>query len=196
MKLLKRLSLLALSLIFAGCAGYQLGSTLPEGVETVAVKVVNETDEPSIEVEVMKAIRAEIQFDGSLQLANFEENADAVILVTLTHHHLSALAFDSDRGELAREYRQTINASFVLYKAGGDLENMDDIILQSPSLRGDSEFPYASDLTTAKLGALRETSRDLARQVVSRVTSYWDFPYTPPPPKPGDDEAVPETPQS
>lgn len=184
MKLLKLLPRLALASVFAGCAGYQLGSTLPEGVETVFVQVVNETDEPSIEVEVMKAIRAEIQFDGSLQLANAGNDADAVMLVTLGNHHLSALAFDSDRGELAREYRQTISASFVLYKTGGNVENLDDIILQSPSLRGDSEFPYVADLTTAKLGALPETAKDLARQVVSVVTSYWDFPYTPPEPKP------------
>jgi hypothetical protein len=165
------LPLLALSLTLTGCTGYQLGTTLPEGVESVFIKIENETDEPSIEVEVMKAMRSEIQMDGSLQLAD-EADADATVLLSLNHFNLDALAFDDDRGELAREYRMVITASFLFYK-GDDADEMDNVILQSPSLRGEEEFPYAADLTTAKLGALPATADDLARQVVSLMTSAW-----------------------
>ncbi len=165
------LPLFALSLILTGCTGYQLGSTLPEGVESVFIKIENKTDEPSIEVEVMKAIRSEIQMDGSLSLAD-EAGADATLLVSLNNFYLNALAFDSSRGELAREYRMVINASFVLYK-GTDAEDKDNLIIQSPSLQGREEFPYAADLTTAKLGVLPDTADDLARQIVSMITSAW-----------------------
>ncbi len=162
---------IALSLILTGCTGYQLGSTLPEGVESVFIKIENKTDEPSIEVEVMKSIRSEIQFDGSLQLAD-QGRADATLLVTLNNFYLNALAFDSDRGELAREYEMVINASFILYK-GDDPKDEDQLVLQSPSLRADEDFPYAADLTTAKLGALPGTADDLALQIVSMITSAW-----------------------
>jgi hypothetical protein len=165
------LPFLALSLILTGCTGYQLGSTLPEGVESVFIKVENKTDEPSIEVAVMKAIRSEIQMDGSLRLADAAD-ADATLLVSLNNFYLRAVAYDADRGDLAKEYQMVITASFILYK-GDDAEDRDNLIIQSPSLRGDEDFSYASDLTTAKLGVLPDTADDLARQIVSMITSAW-----------------------
>lgn len=167
MKFSKTLPLLALSLIVAGCAGYQVGSTLPENVTSVSLSVINLTDEPSIEVEVMKALRAELQMDGRLEIAS-PGDADAVLKVTLNSFNLRALAFDKDRGSLAREYRMVVRASSLLYNTESG-----EVILENPSLLGESEFPYAVDLTTAKLGALPGASRDLARKVVSIITTAW-----------------------
>ena len=181
MKFVKCFMFLAFPLVFVGCTGYQLGSTLPEGVESVCIQIVNDTDEPSIEVEVMKSIRSEILMDGSLRLAS-EATADAILHIKLNHFSLVALAFDRARGELAEEYRMLIYASFILYDAAedenanadeGDEEEEIVVILQSPSLRGEAEFPYASDLTTAKLGSLPIAADDLARQIISMVTSAW-----------------------
>ena len=154
-------------MVFAGCAGYQVGSTLPDNVNSVSLRVINDTEEPSIEVEVMKALRAELQMDGRLKIRSKEE-ADAVLTVTLNSFNLNALAFDRRRGSLAREYRMVLNASSVLRHA-----ETDEVILENPSLLGESEFPYAVDLTSAKLGALPGASRDLARKVVSIITTAW-----------------------
>ncbi|MBC8207345.1 MAG: hypothetical protein ISR85_04410 [Kiritimatiellales bacterium] len=167
MKFIKHLPLLSLFLILTGCAGYQVGSTLPENVQSVSLSIVNQTDEPSIEVAVMKALRAEVQMDGRLQLASPGE-ADAVLKVTLNGFNLDALAFDRRHGTLAREYRMVIRASSVLYYTDSS-----EVVLESPELLGESEFPYAADLTTAKLGTLPEASADLARKVVSLVTTAW-----------------------
>ena len=167
MKFIKHLPLLSLFLILTGCAGYQVGSTLPENVQSVSLSVINQTDEPSIEVAVMKALRAEVQMDGSLQLASPGE-ADAVLKVTLNGFKLNALAFDRRRGSLAREYRMVIRASSVLY-----FTDSGEVVLENPELLGESEFPYAADLTTAKLGTLPDASADLARKVVSLVTTAW-----------------------
>lgn len=167
MKFTKYLLLSALSLVFAGCAGYQVGSTLPDNVNSVSLRVINNTDEPSIEVEVMKALRAELQMDGRLKIRS-KEDADTVLTVTLNSFNLNALAFDRRRGSLAREYRMVLNASSVLRYA-----ETDEVILENPSLLGEFEFPYAVDLTTAKLGALPGASRDLARKVVSLITTAW-----------------------
>jgi outer membrane lipopolysaccharide assembly protein LptE/RlpB len=167
MKLLQILLIPVLSIVLSGCAGYQLGSTLPKDVKSVSLSVINQTDEPSIEVAVMKALRAELQMDGRLAIRSRDE-ADAVLKITLNSFNLDALAYDRDRGSLAREYRMVMRASSVLYRA-----ETGEVILENPELLGESEFPYAADLTTAKFGALPEASADLARKVVSIITTAW-----------------------
>jgi hypothetical protein len=167
MKRLNIFLLPVLALLFAGCAGYQVGSTLPESVQSVSLSVVNRTDEPSLEVAVMKALRAEVQMDGRLRLA-LPGQGDAVLKVTLNSYNLRALAFDRRRGSLAEEYRMVLTASSVLTSADSG-----EVIFENPELLGESEFPYAADLTTAKFGALPGAATDLARKVVSLVTTAW-----------------------
>ena len=163
----KLLSLLALSLLFVGCTGYQLGSNLPESIQTVSLTVENKTLEPSIEVETMKSLRAEVQNDGRLALRS-ESDADAVLKVTLTDYKLSALAYDREHGTLAREYRVTLVASAVLYDA-----QTGDVLREIPSVAGDTEFQYESDLTSGKRAALSAAADDLARKVVSMTIAAW-----------------------
>jgi outer membrane lipopolysaccharide assembly protein LptE/RlpB len=167
MKFAKLLLFPALVLMLSGCAGYRVGSPLPASVQTVSLTIVNKTDEPSIEVQVMKALRAELQMDGRLEVRS-QNDADAVLSVTLTKYELSPLAYDQKRGTLASEYRVVLTGTAVLYDAGTG-----DVILETPVVLGESEFPYASDLTTAKLGALPGAADDLARKVVSATVTAW-----------------------
>lgn len=153
--------------VLAGCAGYQVGSTLPEDIQSVSLSVINKTDEPQIEVEVMKALRAEIQMDGRLQLRS-ENEADVVLQITLNRYELDALAFDTRRGSFAREYRTILHASSLLTRS-----ETGDVILENPILLGESEFPYDADLTSAKKVTLPSAAADLARKAVSRVTTAW-----------------------
>ena len=167
MKISTILLLPLLGLVLAGCTGYRVGSTLPENVQSVSLRVINRTDEPSIEVALMKALRAELQMDGRLWIVSPGEE-DAVLSVTLHRYNLDALAFERRRGSLAREYRMVLTASSVLSNA-----ETGEVILENPELFGEAEFPYASDLTTAKLGVLPAAAADLARKVVSLVTTAW-----------------------
>ncbi|MBI9021044.1 MAG: LptE family protein [Verrucomicrobia bacterium] len=167
MKFVKLLPFFALSLIFAGCTGYQMGSNLPESVQTVSLSIVNGTEEPSIEVQTMKALRAEVQMDGRLSLRS-ESEADAVLKVTLTGYNLHALAYDREHNTLASEYRVVLTASAVLYDAATG-----DVLREIPSVAGESEFPYAADLTTGKSAALPSAADDLARKVVSMTIAAW-----------------------
>lgn len=167
MKILNGLLFSSLCLVLAGCAGYRVGSTLPEKVQTVSLHVMNQTDEPSIEVAVMKALRAEVQMDGRLRVVSPGEE-DVLLTVTLNHYDLNAIAFDRRRGSLAREYRMVINASSVLSDAQSG-----EVLVENPELLGESEFEYASDLTSVKLAATPGTAKDLARKVVSLVTTAW-----------------------
>ena len=61
-----------------------------------------------------------------------------------------------------------LDASSVLYRPESD-----EVILESPELLGEAEFPYTADLTSAKQSALPEAAADLARKVVSLVTTAW-----------------------
>jgi hypothetical protein len=166
MKILKVSLLLSLFSLIAGCTGYQMGSNLPDSVQAVFVHVENKTDEPSIEVEAMKALREEIQRDGRLVLRS-EREADAVLNVTLTHYHLTPLAYDNTHGTLAREYRVSLSATAVLTDLHGK------VLREVPGAQGDAEFPYAADLTAGKRGALPGAADDLARKVVSMTIAAW-----------------------
>jgi outer membrane lipopolysaccharide assembly protein LptE/RlpB len=167
MKSAKFLLLPVFALILSGCAGYRVGSTLDKSIKTVSLTIVNKTDEPSIEVAVMKALRAELQMDGRLEVRSQNE-ADVVLSVTLTKFDLEALAYVRHQDSLAAEYRLTVTASAVLSDA-----ETGKVILENPAVRGESEFPYAADLTTTKRRGLPEAAGDLARKVVSTVVTAW-----------------------
>lgn len=154
-------------MLFSGCAGYRVGSTLDPSIQTVALSVVNKTDEPSIEVAVMKALHAELQMDGRLEVCSQEE-ADVVLLVTLTRFSLQPLSYNRRKGSLAEEYRSTIVASAVLKNSETGL-----VLQENPQVSGYGDFPYNSDLTSAKRGALPETAADLARKIVSTTVTAW-----------------------
>jgi hypothetical protein len=163
----KPLMLLLLCAVLAGCSGYQTGSTLPNDVQTVSLNVVNATEEPSVEVSVMRSLRAEVQMDGRLDLASASD-ADVLLKVTLNRFSLNPVAYDERKGSLAREYRIVLTGSMVLVR-----RETGEVLAESPLLLGESEFEYAADLTTAKLGSLPGAADDLARKVVSRVTTAW-----------------------
>ena len=167
MKSVKFLLFSFLTLILFGCAGYRVGSTLPKAVQTVSLSIINKTEEPSIEVAVQKALRAEFQMDGRLEVRS-PEVADTVLTVTLNKFDLEAIAFNRTKGSLADEYRMTLTASAVLR----DAEN-NEVILENPEIRGEVEFPYVADLTSAKRGALPKAANDLARKVVSTTVTGW-----------------------
>jgi hypothetical protein len=167
MKLLRMLPLLLCVSIFSGCAGWQVGSPLPESIQSVSVVVVNKTDEPSIEVQINKSLRAELQMDGRLDIRT-EEESDTVLKVTLTHYRLQPIAFDNRRGTLASEYRLTLSGRAVFCCA-----ETGNVLQEVPILIGEAEVPYTGDLTSAKLSGLPKAADDLARKVVSQTVTVW-----------------------
>ena len=167
MKFKKCLLVPFLALILSSCAGYRVGSTLDPAVQTVSLTVVNKTDEPSIEVAVKKALLAELQMDGRLEVVS-PGNADVELTVTLRSFNLSALGYNRKYDKLVEEYRMTLTASAVLVKT-----ETEEVLLEAPRLQGDGDFPFKSDLTTTKRGVLPVAAADLARKVVSTTVTAW-----------------------
>ena len=149
------------TLLLAGCMGYQLGGTRPEGIETVYMApVVNQTTESAIELQVTKALRQRIQFDGRLKLRNSVDNADAVIEVTLTDYRLTAIAFRDDLKTTAEQYRLRITGFATLKDAETGKT------LSESKTYGEARFFFESDLTTSKRDALPTAAKELAKFMV------------------------------
>jgi len=157
----------ACSMILAGCAGYQLGTTLPPDIKSVHVpRFVNRTGEPLVENETTAATLQEIQRDGSLTIAD-AGRADTVLEVTLTRYRLEPLRYERDNVRTTREYRLRLTATLVFKRRGSNAT------LLERTVQGEATFLPQGDLTSAKRNALPEAARDLAHDIVESVVEYW-----------------------
>ncbi len=155
-------------LLLAGCMGYQLGGTRPEGIETVHMAaVVNTTTEPAIELQVTKALLQRIQFDGRLKLRNSAEEADAIIEVKLTDYKLTAIAFRDDLKTTPEQYRLRITGIATLVD-----RNTGETLSESKTY-GEARFFFESDLTTSKRNALPRAAEEIAKFMVDDLIERW-----------------------
>ncbi len=170
---MKRLTIFALFGILihigigSGCLGYQLGSSLPPGLDVVHVPVFsNGTDEPSLEVVTTQATIAEFQRDGTLSVGE-ESRADVTLRVRLTGFSLDPLRFERDATTTAEEYRMTIQADIQLVeRSTGD-------VLVNRRVNGEHDFLLTGDLTSAKRANLRAAADDLAARIVRASIEFW-----------------------
>jgi hypothetical protein len=152
----------------AGCAGYRLGSMLPESIQTVHVPtVVNETDEPLLEAEVTRAITSAIRFDGTLR-ATGEEVSDTVLEVRLQSYRILPVTFSAERNASPDQYRALLRASYVFRdrKTG-------KVISESGRVDGQAVFATQGDLSLAKSEAIPDVAKDLAKTLISNVVESW-----------------------
>ncbi len=161
-------ALLPLCLLLTSCAGYRLGSMLPGDIKTVHVPtILNESGEPLIENDITRAIIQQIQRDGSLRIAN-EDEADSILVVTLKRFELSPLSYTRETRTQANEYRITLTGSLMLLRP-----DRETVIVESPHLYGDSDFPFGGDMTSAKRQYLPDAASDFARDVVRKCVEAW-----------------------
>jgi len=141
---------------------------LPPDIKTVYVPTfVNKTAEPQIEMETTRYALAEFQRDGSLKIAP-ESAADATLEVKLTDYRLSPLQYDNSRLTAATEYRITLYASIVLTRRSDH-----KVIVEHPRCYGEGTFPVVGDLSSSKRVGLPIAAKDLAHDIVQKVTEVW-----------------------
>lgn len=161
-------SVVCAGLLLSGCVGYQLGSTLPPGIESIYISAfANETREPQIETAATRAALQEFQRDGTLQVTT-EGQADAMLEVTLVGFDLSPLRYQNEQALTTEEYRQTITARIVLTRLKGDRE-----VVLNREVRGEATFDLVGDLSSSKDRALPEAAADLAHDIVESIVEYW-----------------------
>jgi uncharacterized protein YcfL len=167
-RFLAPIALLLLLLLSAGCASYQLGSMLPDDIQTVYMPTcVNQTAEPMIEQDVTSAILSQVQTDGSLRVTS-RDQADTILDVTLTKFWLDPVAYVTGESSTANQYRMNIRASFVLRRQADN-----SVVAESPGITGWYEFDFTGDMTSSKNIALRPTAEDLGRRIVNGIVQYW-----------------------
>ncbi len=152
----------------SGCAGYRLGSMLPEDIKTVYVpSFLNETSEPLIEIECHRAIIEEIQRDGTLRIAD-ERDADAIVRVTLRGYRIEPVVYDTRSRSNVRQYRIRITARLLMTRRADD-----SVIVERPTVRGEGVFTVAGDLSSSKLIGLPVAAADVARKLVQQMVEAW-----------------------
>lgn len=158
---------LAAALGGAGCTGYQLGTTLPPNLRTLAVTpFVNESGEPQIEGSVTRAILQEVQREGQLRIVS-PESADILLTGTVVSYRLEPMRYDRDRPTAVREYRAVIRASIHA------VDRAKNTTLADVVVDGDATFLGTGDLVTAKRSAMPAAARDLAHEIVNAIVSAW-----------------------
>ena len=157
-----------MTIMFSGCAGYRLGSTLPEGINVICVnQFTNKTREPQLEIATTRAVIQEFQRDGSLSIGE-EKKSDIVLDVVLTEIKQQPLQYQRDRANTTREYRLTITASIVLRN-----RRTGKVMFSNPRVQGEEDFIPAGDLASSKRDAIPEAASDLAHDIVESVVEYW-----------------------
>lgn len=152
----------------AGCAHYQLGSTLPPDIKSVYIPVFqNKTGEPDVERETTRAAIQEFQNDGTLRVAP-EERADLLLEVTVVEYQMKPIRYERTRTTTAEEFRMRLVADIVARRASDGT-----VFIARKGLEGDTTFPIATDMRSAKLEALPDAAADLAHEIVEALVEAW-----------------------
>lgn len=162
--------MLAVALFSSGCAwtGYRLGSTLPRNLRTIHIPiVVNESGEPSLEVDVTEAVTEDFQTDGALKVVQSAKGADLLLEIKLTSYKLQPLSYDRDRGKTANEYRIRLKAK-ILCKNQKANE-----ILVATEVEGKATFVPSGGISLSKREALPDAADDLAHNIVEQIVEAW-----------------------
>ena len=153
----------------SGCTGYQLGTTLPPGINNVYVPTfVNQTTEPNIESQTTNAVISEFQKDGSLAIKSKPEDADAVLDVVLTKYEIGPARFDRDSPTESVEYRLYIHVDLTLTR-----QSDGEVVVSRKGVIGNTDFDRNGSLTAAKSSALPDAAEHLAHNIVEAVVEYW-----------------------
>ena len=163
------LAILTLVLISNGCTqlGYNLGTTLPEGLRSVHVPIfINGTKEPLLETIATQATLQEFQREGTMKVA--KENADTLLEVTLTDFVLEPLRYRKNENLTGQEYRMRIYANMVFSKILPE-----KTIMIEKRVIGEATFLLVGDLSSSKLTALPDAAKNLGYHIVNNIVEYW-----------------------
>lgn len=151
----------SLALMFAGCAGYQLGPTggRTAGAKSIRVAVFdNETPKPRVSQSLDLNLRRELQQDGTYRLES-GRTADIVVDGKITEYDRDQLAFQPEDVRTVRDYAVRVVAEVTAIESGSGRTNLHQTVEGEASLR------VGADLVSAERELLPLVTRDLARNI-------------------------------
>ena len=154
--------------VLNGCVGYSFKPSLPNGIESVAIKpIINKTTEPAIEIKVQNALAEFIQLDGRLELSNLSE-ADAIIEITLTRYVNDPIAFKSNTREFSpKTYLQGVHATAILRN------RITGEIISKTINHGESVFDFEYDISNSKRNVFSNAADELVRMIYTDLIEQW-----------------------
>ena len=177
MKTTFRLTLAALcAALLSGCASsYRFGTTLaPELRDVYVPTVYNETGEPGVALAADRALRKEIQREGTLRIVP-ESEATTRLDVVVTGYKQEAVSYSQHDTQHPNEYKMTISArvSFVKLARPQAGEPAEKAIWVKGSVTGSENFFGGADSISAKTSCLPEAAKDLAIAIVDGCVGAW-----------------------
>jgi hypothetical protein len=161
-------SLLLLSVLASGCAGYHVGPVTKTNFHSIAVPMFrNETLRPQLEAQISNAIVSRLQEDGSLRIED-RARADVILVGTVFRYDRIALrGLRSDTG-VPREYRLTI-----IVRVEARDRRTGETVLKPTEVEGKTDVLIGEDQQSAEMQALPLVADDIAKQITGLLVESW-----------------------
>jgi len=165
-----RSGLIILGIIFLtlGCGAYQLGTTLPDHLQTVYVPTFkNTTYQPGIAVDITNAVTTRFRQDGNLQPVSRDE-ADTVLSGEIVGWKRRVMGYTGEDDNEVDEYRLYVTA-VITFKS----TSTGKLLTPRQKIRGYADYFTTGDLAEDEQAAEPDAYKDLARRIVDHVVSIW-----------------------
>jgi outer membrane lipopolysaccharide assembly protein LptE/RlpB len=151
------------SIALGGC-GYSFRTSLPPGIQSIHVPVLeNRTQEPGIEDFMTQALTQAVVQTGRVRLARNAQDADAVLEGAVVEYRLNAISFD--RSANVTSYRLIIGLALVFK----DLKQ-NQILWKQDRIEERADFLVAGQVTQTLAReevAVQRAAVEVARAIVS-----------------------------
>jgi outer membrane lipopolysaccharide assembly protein LptE/RlpB len=151
------------AVLAAGGCGYSLRPSLPPGIKTIHVPVLeNRTQEPGIEDFITQALTQAVVTSGRVQMTGAAA-ADAVLSGQIVEYSLIALSFD--RTANVTQYRLRLGLALTLRDV-----KKNTVIWKQDRIEERADFQVAGQVTTTlarENDAVRRAAVEVSRAIVS-----------------------------
>lgn len=163
---MKAIALIVLSLgVFTGCVGYVAGPTngMPPGAQSVRVEFFqNQTLEPRLVVAVNRALKRNLQQDGTYALET-QGDADLVVTGELTEFLRNGVSYTPGDSLTVKDYSMSLTAHIKVTD-----RNTGEVVYEG-DITGSSTVRVGNDLTAGQRQAVPLIADQLARQATSLI---------------------------
>ncbi len=147
----------------AGCAGYRLGPTNPEGTAGKTIQVnffENQTLEPRVAEAVNHSLRKKLQQDGSYKLET-RGDGDIIVNGSILKYERQAVSFQPNDILTARDYQITLIVKITAK------ERVSGKVILDREVKGRTTVRAGADLASAERQALPLLSDDFAKNATT-----------------------------
>ncbi len=163
---MKAIALIVLGLgVFTGCVGYVAGPTngMPAGAQSVRVEFFqNQTLEPRLVVAVNRALKRNLQQDGTYALET-QGDADLVVTGELMEFLRNGVSYTPGDSLTVKDYSMSLTAHIKVTD-----RNTGEVVYEG-DITGSSTVRVGNDLTAGQRQAVPLIADQLARQATSLI---------------------------